>query len=365
MLDLEAGETTDVNAPSPRYVEPIAWRVIRVVLVAVPLGIVAYIAIIWAVQGWGPGDATVYLAAGERLNAGHQLYALMPGDRDVVLHPPYWTVPLLSPPLIAVIWTPLAALPNELGLTIWWGGAIVSGAAILVALYRKIPLRTGLVMLALAIPFAVLVGSGNLDVYRLVATMLVWRIYDRRPVIAGGIVGLLTAIKLTPGVLVVWFLVTRQWRAALAAVVAGLAATLIAILIAGVQAHLDYLGVITTTFSVGTSADGLAGWARMIGVDPAIARLVPSLVAGCLIVAMARYANRPGRSFALAVLASTVGGPASGNHTWANALAALAPSAWPKPDQPGLSRTAGSSARDDLLPRVVAPVPGPIPEQAR
>jgi hypothetical protein len=148
--------------------------------------------------------------------------------------------------------------------------------------------------------------------------------------------------------------------------VAGLAATLIAILIAGVEAHLDYLGVITTTFSVGTSADGLAGWARMIGVDPAIARLVPSLVAGGLIVAMALYANRPGRSFALAVLASTVGGPASGNHTWANALAALAPSAWPKPDRPGLSRAnIASPARDDLAPRVVPPVPDPIAPQAQ
>jgi hypothetical protein len=45
----------------------------------------------------------VYLAAGERLNAGHQLYALMPGNRPVDIHPPFWTVPLLSPPPIAVL----------------------------------------------------------------------------------------------------------------------------------------------------------------------------------------------------------------------------------------------------------------------
>jgi hypothetical protein len=370
-LDQEAAETTldiveptPVNAPSQPDGESIAWRLTRVVLIAVPLAIISYIAIIWVVEGWGPGDATVYLAAGERLNAGHQLYALVPGDRDVVLHPPYWTVPLLSPPLIAVIWMPLAALPLELGLAGWWAGAIASGAAILAALYRRIPRRTGLVMLALAIPFAVLVGSGNLDVYRLGATILVWRTYDRRPLLAGGIVGILTAIKLTPGVLVLWFLVMRQWRAALAAIAAGLVATIIAVLIAGLQAHLDYLSVVTTTFSVGTSADGLAGWARIIGVDPAIARLLPSIGAGCLILAMVRFANRPGRSFVLAVLASTVGGPASGNHTWANAIATLAPSAWPKIDRQAVQPVAGPYAGDQLEPQVVHPAPDRIARQA-
>ena len=348
-------EPTPLTAPSDPDRESLAWRLTRVVLIAVPLAIICYIAIIWVVQAWGPGDATVYLAAGERLNAGHQLYALVPGDRAVVLHPPYWTVPLLSPPLIGVIWMPLAALPLELGLAAWWAGAIASGAAILAALYRRIPRRTGLVMLALAIPFAVLVGSGNLDVYRLGATILVWRIYDRRPLLAGGIVGVLTAIKLTPGVLILWFLVMRQWRAAFAAVAAGLAATIVAILIAGWQAHVDYLTVVTTTFSVGTSPDGLAGWARIVGVDPTIARLLPSIAAGVLILAMVLSANRPGRSFVFAVLASTVGGPASGNHTWANAIATLAPSAWPKPEPQAEQPVVGRSADDQLEPQVVQP----------
>src|SRR4030088_3430196 len=69
------------------------------------------------IRGW---DAITYLAAGERLNAGHQLYALAPGDRWVWINPPFWTVPPLSPPPIAVLWRPLAALPNEWGVGIWW-----------------------------------------------------------------------------------------------------------------------------------------------------------------------------------------------------------------------------------------------------
>ena len=51
-----------------------------------------------------------YLAAGERLNAGHNLYAFGAGDRPIILDPQYWTVPLLSPPPIAVLWRSLALL---------------------------------------------------------------------------------------------------------------------------------------------------------------------------------------------------------------------------------------------------------------
>ena len=47
-------------------------------------------------------DATTYQAAGERWNAGHDLYRLGPGDRDVLPWPGRYTAPLLSPPPIAV-----------------------------------------------------------------------------------------------------------------------------------------------------------------------------------------------------------------------------------------------------------------------
>ncbi len=55
-------------------------------------------------------DANTYLAAGERLNDGHPLYALQPGDRPVLLVGEY-PVPLFSPPPIAAIWRPLAIVP--------------------------------------------------------------------------------------------------------------------------------------------------------------------------------------------------------------------------------------------------------------
>ena len=40
------------------------------------------------------GDAWNYLGAGERLNAGHPLYALSLGDRPIDIVVPYWPVSL-------------------------------------------------------------------------------------------------------------------------------------------------------------------------------------------------------------------------------------------------------------------------------
>src|SRR5688572_26142730 len=67
-----------------------------------------------------PGDAFTYLAAGERLNAGHILYGLSPGDRPIHVEPPYWTVPLVTPPIIGVVWRPPAAFIGEPAIGVWW-----------------------------------------------------------------------------------------------------------------------------------------------------------------------------------------------------------------------------------------------------
>jgi hypothetical protein len=98
-------------------------------------------------RGFVPGDAFTYLAAGERLNAGHMLYALSPGDRPVDLNPPYWTVPLLSPPPIAVLFRAFAALPPDTGAYAWWALQLVALAVSLVMLGRRKPMLTAVAML--------------------------------------------------------------------------------------------------------------------------------------------------------------------------------------------------------------------------
>ena len=100
---------------SPRWRGPIA-------LAVAALAVVAIVTSFWVSISDAPriaADAYTYLAAGERLNAGNHLYELRPGDRWIWINPPFWTVPLLSPPLIGVLWRPLAALPSDSGLLLW------------------------------------------------------------------------------------------------------------------------------------------------------------------------------------------------------------------------------------------------------
>ena len=76
--------------------------------------------------GWNAAaigqDTWNYLGAGERLNAGHSIYALVAGDRPILIELPS-TVPLVSPPLVAVLWRPLALLPDWLAMWGWWAAS--------------------------------------------------------------------------------------------------------------------------------------------------------------------------------------------------------------------------------------------------
>jgi hypothetical protein len=81
-------------------------------------------------------DTWNYLAAGERLNAGHSIYALVARDRPILLEPPS-TVPLISPPLVAVLWRPLAFLPDWLGMWAWWAASAAAMLATTVWIILK------------------------------------------------------------------------------------------------------------------------------------------------------------------------------------------------------------------------------------
>src|SRR5918993_5378221 len=204
--------------------EPMAdrRRFYSLVAFAIVLGLLACFQLIYFQRGIIPGDAFTYLAAGERLNAGHLLYALSPGDRPVDLNPPYWTVPLLSPPPIAVLFRAFAALPPDTGAYAWWALQLVALTVSLVMLGRRKPLLTAGTMLVLLIPTVYEIGVGNLNSMVLLGTILTWRWATRGPERAAGVVAaILTVVKLTPAALGWWLIVTRRWRAVAARIVTG------------------------------------------------------------------------------------------------------------------------------------------------
>jgi hypothetical protein len=321
-----------------------AWsrtrRVARVLLPAMALGLLGVFLLLYFERGFVPGDSFTYLAAGERLNAGHPLYALSPGDRPVDLHPPYWTAPFLSPPFIAVLWRPLAALPSELGVYVWWAGAITCLAVVLGALMGRRRLLTSVAILALVVPLTYEIGVGNVNAYLLAGAVAVWLLArDGRALAAGPLAAVMTAVKLTPFPLAAWVIGT-DGRRGLAGVLAGLAVCgLISLVGAGLAAHVEFVSVARATGTTGLTQFSLGGIARAAGLPDPIPTLVPTafLLGAALVAALLPRRGHPAAGYVAAILGWTFGTAVLNVNTLVLLVALLAPIAWPW-------RTAGPDA---------------------
>jgi hypothetical protein len=254
-------------------------------------------------------DANTYLAAGERLNAGHGLYALEPGDRPVLIVPGQFSAPLVSPPTIAAIWRPFAAVP--FGFQLWLLATWVAllGAVAWVVYWTGAP---GLVLaVVLAEPIGNQLSIGNVTSFFPALLILTWN-FRRRPWIAS-VISLMTAIKIAPGVMFGWSRVSRhpRWIAwAIASMAAILAATAIA---AGPGSFLDYLGVAGSTSPSPLSLSGLTGVSWMT---------FAALIVGTVLAAAIR---NEAWSYVVAVVAMVAGTPALYLAGLVPLLAVLAP----------------------------------------
>ena len=305
-------------------------RTLEIAALGAVLGLLAAVQFLYFQRGIIPGDAFSYLAAGERLNAGHQLYALVPGDRLVDLNPPLFTVPLVSPPPIAVVFRAFALLPDGSGAYAWWVCQLAALAASLVMLARRLPLLLAGAMLVLLIPTVYEIGVGNLNSFLLLGVILTWRFATRgREPAAGAISAVMTAVKLTPAMLVWWLLMTGRRRAVVAAIVTGLIMLGVSIAGAGLDAHLQYLRILSDRGSIGTSPLSLAGMARFVGVPAPIADLMPTLAVLAGLVSVVLLRHRPAIAFCIAVITMLYGSPAVSINWYVLLYALLAPVAWP------------------------------------
>ena len=249
-------------------------------------------------------DATWYLAAGERLNAGSKLYSLGPGDRPVLILPGISTAPLLSPPPIAVIWQPIAALP--FGFALW---VVAVWVAVLGTTFHLV-YRTGL--RAAFVPMLL---------------VFTWRYRDHP--IAGVIVASMASLKLAPATLLGWMVGTRRWPGLLAAAVTTVAILVVCLFAVGIQPFADYIGVARSAGPSTLSLSGLTGvpWAS-----------AATLIAGTIIAAcLGRW---PRWSFVAAVVVAVAGTPSLYLSGFVTLLGVLAPFA----DPVGASTTARPTA---------------------
>jgi hypothetical protein len=273
-------------------------------------------------------DASNYYAAGERLNEGHQLYALEAGDRPVAngIYASRWSYPLLSPPPIAVLWRPLAMIPGDISMYLWWCTGILASTAFAAWLILRSSAKVQLMALVLAPSLSITIWSGNLNALLIPLSAVLWWAGSRgKSNLAGFIVGLSALVKLMPGMYFLWFVFgsdRRSVRSFFLTVAAGLALSALG---AGISAHFQYLDVAAQANSVDLSPFSPISMARSIGIGPPFAEWVPYAIAAVCAAGAWLARKRPEWCFAACSVGVALGTPDLRIETLAWLLVAMVP----------------------------------------
>jgi len=215
---------------------PVQDRVDRLLGPAIAALVASGAFMAWWLHWFDLVDLQVYRAGARALVHGHDIYRARPTGSDL---------PFTYPPFAALVFVPLALLPD---LAARVAMSLASAAALLLASLVAIRLaapgwsRRSRWTVALAVcaatPFfeplrdTFRLGQVNLVLMALVMVDLVgtghagtgadrpWR---------GALIGLATAIKLTPAVFILYLLATRRFREAVTAAGAAVTATLVAV----------------------------------------------------------------------------------------------------------------------------------------
>lgn len=174
--------------------------------------------------------------------------------------------------------------------------------------------------------------SGNLNAYLVGLFVLTWWASSReRPWLAGAAAALATALKLSPIVLLWWFVTQRRWRSARAYLVAGLALAVAGVVFAGPQANLDFVrlafggNVQPTVWSAPIMLE------RLLGMPTEIARYGTTIAILVGLMAVLACRNHPRAAFAATILTTIYSSPVVLEGNFALLIALAAPWAIPRP----------------------------------
>jgi len=333
-----AGTRTPVSARGPAAGEP-ASRVVTLVVVS-GAAVAATLLIVYVLRRVEPVDFLVYRYAVHEAWQGFPLYQqnlvgpLMPDGGLPFTYTPFALLPLAATTL----------LPSWTAYLVWSFGSMLMLAWVL---GRFVPLRTrrrplvhtGAVLLSAftcIVNEHVAFGQIGIALMTLVVADLVRPAAGvvARVVPRGVLVGIATAIKLTPGLFLLYFLLTRQWRFLLWSAVGAVGATLLAWAVLPdltVEFVAQGIGGLTSRVSLGTkfatpgngsvegALAGLVGW-----TSPAVLVVAALAAAGGL--GVARHCHRVGREVDawLAVgLTAPMVSPISWVHHWVFLLPVL------------------------------------------
>jgi Glycosyltransferase family 87 len=240
------------------------------------------------------GDVHAYYDAGARLNAGEPLYIQAAGIDDASFY--------RYPPLLAILFRPLALLPYETAAVIW--ATVIVGATLLTI--RRLGYRESTFMVAawLAAPLAwtVIVGQAQALVTFLLALGSPWA------------VAFAANIKVFPALVAIYWIGRREWRALgfFAAWMAGLVAFQFVV---EPEATLDYLGFLSLdqvgqVANISLYAISPVLWVISVVVLTVVAlRLAPTRWGWAAAVVLSVFATPRLLMYQLSTLLAGLGGP--------------------------------------------------------
>jgi alpha-1,2-mannosyltransferase len=207
------------------------------------LTVLALLAVLWVVLVPGRRgffDVGVYYGAVRHWLAGGQLYDYVrPGTVYGFTYPPF----------AALLFAPLAPLSWHAVIAVSIAVNVVAGGLVIRALVGP-GWRRWLLVALLCVFLAPVRDTVSFGQVNLVLLALVWWDLRRSPRAGIGI-GLATAVKLTPGLFVVYLAVARRWRAFFVATGTVVGAVLLAAAVAPTASHVFWTEALWNTGRVG------------------------------------------------------------------------------------------------------------------
>ena len=267
-------------------------------------------------------DFLAYHAAASRVLAGQPAYDTSfeaAGGFGLFYYPPTFI------PLVLAF----GLLPADVATWAWEAGLLAAFAVGVAVMPVARPVKWWIVLLAgVSWPFLYAIKLGQVGPLLFLLMAVGWRWMDRGPALGtSGALG--AAIKIQPGLILAWALLTRRWAAvASGAVVLG-ALALIATLVAGLGAWTDFLALITRVSDPITTPHNFTpgAVAYQLGISRDTAALIQWGLMGLAALAFVLAALRLGAapSYMVAVIASQLLSPILWDHY---ALLLLLPVAW-------------------------------------
>jgi alpha-1,2-mannosyltransferase len=267
-------------------------------------------------------DFRAYYAAASRVLEGQNAY-----DPGFEVAGPFGL--FFYPPTFIPLILPFALLPEPIAVNVWI--ALMIGASLLAGLAMPVSWRTRwwlLLLAGLSWPFVYNIKLGQVGPLLLLTFALAWRWLDR-PWLFGVVAALGGGIKVQPGLLLVWALLTRRWTAVVAGGLTLLLLAAVALPFTGLAAWPDFLAIISRVSdpiaSPQNMTPGAVAWQLGAARDVASALQLVTVIAVLSAFVAAAFVLPAEGSFMVAVIATQLLSPILWDHY---AVVLLLPTAW-------------------------------------